>query len=317
MLPIKITCTEKNVLINQPFQFNFPVTYTEYQQLSQQQLYSQVHHQDVLIISDLIIDKTVLDNNPELKLLALCSTGYNHVNVELLKSRGVKVCNIRGYAGDAVAEHAFMLMINLVKNFNAQQAAVNNGLWSSSQTSFYLAAPMQELKHKKLVIVGKGEIGMALAEKAQAFGMKVIYSERSNASDCRAGFMPFEQAIQEADILSLHCVLNDQTRHMINAQVLAKMKPSSLLINVGRGDLVHTQDLINALDRGQIAGFACDVLDQEPPANNHPMLKLQHPNTIITAHIAWATDEAQQRLFSILESNINQNIQGVAQNLIE
>lgn len=175
---------------------------------------------------------------------------------------------------------------------------------------------MQEFKNKKLVIVGKGEIGTSLALKAQAFAMQVIFSERKNATHCREGFMPFDQAIQEANILSLHCILNDDTKVMINLEVLSKMKNNSFLINVGLGALINTDNLIKALEEHRIAGFTSDVLDQEPPAQNHPLLKLQHPNLIITAHIAWATEEAQQRLFSILESNINLNMQGTPQKIV-
>ena len=316
MNTLKITCAEKGVLINKAFSFDFPVEYTEFEQLSQQQLYDQVHDQDVIIISDLKIDEKVLANNPHLKLLALCSTGYDHVNVELLKSRNIKICNIRGYAGDAVAEHAFILMINLIKNFAAQLNAVQHGIWSEGSVSFHLAAPIRELKNKTLAILGQGEIGSSLAEKAQAFGMHVIFSERKDAQHCRPGYVPFDQAIQQADVLSLHCQLNDETRGMIDQSVLKKMKKDSILINVGRGGLVNTQDVIEALENKLIAGFGADVLDQEPPPKDHPLLQLKHPNVMITAHIAWATDEAQQRLFSILESNVNQNIKGLDQNLI-
>lgn len=316
MSTLNICCVEKGVLLNQAFQFDFPVNYTEYEQLSQQQFYDQVHDQDVLIISDLKVDEQILNHNPNLKLLALCSTGYDHVDLALLKSRNVKVCNIRGYAGDAVAEHAFILMMNLIKNFTSQVQAVQNGAWTNSAVSFHLAAPIRELKHKNLVIVGKGEIGQSLADKAKAFGMKVIFSERKNSSSCREGYLPFEDAIQQADILSLHCELNDETRQMIDADVIAKMKPNSILVNVGRGGLIHSQDVADALLNGQLAGFGADVLDQEPPKENHPLLQLNHPNVMITAHIAWATDEAQERLFSILESNINQNILGHDQNLV-
>lgn len=316
MKTLKITCAEKGVLINKAFSFDFPVEYTEYEQLSQQQFYHQVRDQDVIIISDLKVDEQILENNPNLKLLALCSTGYDHVNVDLLKSKNVKICNIRGYAGDAVAEHAFILMMNLIKNFGAQLNAVQSGAWSEGSVSFYLAAPMRELNKKTLAILGKGEIGKALAEKAQAFGMNVIFSERKNAEKCREGYVPFEQAIQQADILSLHCELNDETRSMIDQNVLKQMKKDSILINVGRGGLVNNQDVVQALKNNEIAGFGADVLDQEPPAQDHPLLNINHPNVMITAHIAWATDEAQERLFSIIESNINQNIKGYSQNLI-
>ena len=228
----------------------------------------------------------------------------------------MKICNIRGYAGDAVAEHAFILMMNLIKNFGVQLNAVQSRAWSEGSVSFYLAAPMRELNNKTLAILGKGEIGKALAEKAQAFGMNVIFSERKNAEKCREGYVPFEQAIQQADILSLHCELNDETRGMIDQNVLKQMKKDSILINVGRGGLVNNQDVVQALKNNEIAGFGADVLDQEPPAQDHPLLNINHPNVMITAHIAWATDEAQERLFSIIESNINQNIKGHSQNLI-
>ncbi|MEZ2903596.1 D-2-hydroxyacid dehydrogenase [Acinetobacter terrestris] len=316
MKTLKITCAEKGVLINKAFSFDFPVEYTEYEQLSQQQFYHQVRDQDVIIISDLKVDEQILKNNPNLKLLALCSTGYDHVNVDLLKSKNVRICNVRGYAGDAVAEHAFILMMNLIKNFGAQLNAVQSGAWSEGSVSFYLAAPMRELNKKTLAILGKGEIGKALAEKAQAFGMNVIFSERKNAEKCREGYVPFEQAIQQADILSLHCELNDETRSMIDQNVLKQMKKDSILINVGRGGLVNNQDVVQALKNNEISGFGADVLDQEPPAQDHPLLNINHPNVMITAHIAWATDEAQERLFSIIESNINQNIKGYSQNLI-
>ena len=316
MKTLKITCAEKGVLINKAFNFDFPVEYTEYEQLSQQDFYTQVHDQDVIIISDLKVDEQILANNPELKLLALCSTGYDHVNLDLLKSKNIKVCNIRGYAGDAVAEHAFILMMNLIKNFGAQLNAVQNGTWSESSVSFYLASPIRELKGKTLAIVGKGEIGTALADKARAFGMNVIFSERKNAKNCREGYVAFDQAIEQADILSLHCALNDETRKMIDQNVLNKMKKDSILINVGRGGLINNHDVVHALENNQIAGFGADVLDQEPPTKDYLLLKTNHPNVMITAHIAWATDEAQERLFSILEDNVNKNILGIEQNLV-
>ena len=318
MSTLKVTCAEKYVLIDQAFQFDFPVQYSEFQQLDQEQFQTQVHDQDVIIISDLNVNEQVLANNPNLQLLALCSTGFNHVNLPLLKQHGVQVCNIRGYAGDAVAEHAFTLMINLIKNFPQQVDGVKQGLWSTGNSSFFLAAPMGELKNKTLTIIGKGEIGLSLAQKAQAFGMKVIFSERKNAPVCRDGYVPFEQAVEQADILSLHCELNAETEHMIDASVFERMKEKSILINVGRGGLVHDADLIAAIKSKKIAGFGADVLNQEPPADDHPLLKLQrqHANVMITGHIAWGTDEAQQRLFDILQSNINQNMQGVEQNLV-
>ncbi|ESK36593.1 hypothetical protein P256_02505 [Acinetobacter nectaris CIP 110549] len=313
---IKITCAEKDALLAQEFRFEFPVQYTEYNRLSQQDLYEKVCDQDVIIISDLTIDEKVLKNNPNLKLIALCSTGFDHIDLEQLKSRNIKICNIRGYAGDAVAEHAFLLMMNLIKNFSTQLNAVNKGSWSKGQASFYLAAPMYELKGKTLVILGKGEIGLALAKKADAFGMKVIFSERKNATSCRQGYIDFDDAIQQADILSLHCEFNKQTIEIINYDVLKRIKKGCILINVGRGGLLNNQDVVNALEQKLLGGLGIDVLDIEPPPKNHPLLQLEHLNVMVTAHIAWATNEAQQRLFNILEDNINSNILGSEKNLL-
>lgn len=318
MSTLKITCVEKYVLINRTFNFQFPCDFQEFDKLSQEQFENDVKNQDVIILSDLIINEKVVNNNPNLKLVALCSTGYNHVDMELLRKHNVKVCNIRGYAGDAVSEHAFILMINLIKNFSLQAEGVKEGLWSTGNSSFYLAAPIRELKNKTLAIIGKGEIGLSLAEKAQAFGMNVIFSERKNATECRDGYIPFTSAIQQADVVSLHCELNASTQNMIDADVLSQMKSNSILINVGRGGLVHEADLVQALENKTISAYGADVLSVEPPANDHPLIELQRKmsNVIITGHIAWATDEAQVRLFDILESNVNKNMQGIEANLV-
>ncbi|WP_119690506.1 NAD(P)-dependent oxidoreductase [Acinetobacter soli] len=318
MKPLKITCTEKYVLLDQAFEFDFPVDYTEFKQLTQEQFATQVFDQDVLIISDLDINETILKNNPNLKLVALCSTGFNHVNMPLLRQHGIQVCNIRGYAGDAVAEHAFTFMIYLIKNFGQQLQGVLEDKWSTGDSSFHLAAPMRELKGKTLTIIGKGEIGLSLAQKAEAFGMHVLFSERKGATTCRQGYVSFEKAIQTADIVSLHCELNQQTHHLIDASVLKMMKPNSLLINVGRGGLVDANAIVAAIESGELAGYAADVLDQEPPPVDHPLLNLhkQHANVLITGHIAWGTDEAQQRLFLTIQDNINKNMQGIEQNLV-
>lgn len=314
---MKISCLEKYVLIDRAFQFEFACQYTEYQQLSQQQFDEQIHDQDVIILSDLTINEKILQHNPKLKLVALCSTGYDHIDIALLKQHGVKVCNVRGHAHNAVAEHAFTLMINLFKQFHLQSQGVHDLTWSKSNSAFYLAAPIRELYNKTLVIIGKGAIGSSLAEKAKAFGMQVIFSERKHATVCREGYMPFDQAIAQADVVSLHCELNDETRHLIDLAVLKQMKPDSVLINVGRGGLIQDADLVYALTHHLIAGFAADVLSQEPPPQDHPLLTLQHANVLLTGHIAWASDEAQLGLFQSIQDNINRNIQGREQNIVE
>ncbi|MFA3115465.1 D-2-hydroxyacid dehydrogenase [Acinetobacter pittii] len=311
-----ITCAERFVLMKKKFNFDFPVKYTEYERLNQEDFEKEVFNQHVIILHDLRITEKVIQNNPNLKVVALCSTGYDHIDLPLVKKYNIKVCNIRDHANDAVAEHAFTLMINLIKNFQKQLASVQDGEWSKSPDSFFLAAPTQELKGKTLVILGKGNIGLSLAEKAKAFGMKVIFSERKNNDNCRTGYIPFKEAIAQADILSIHCQLNDETKNLIDIEVLKLMKKNSILINVGRGALINDLDLIYALENKIISGFGTDVLNQEPPSINHPLLQIQSSNVLITAHIAWATNEVHERLFSQLENNINSNLKGIDQNLI-
>lgn len=312
---VRITCAEKEILGDLTFRFEFDAVYTEYCKLNQQQFYA-LKDQNILIVNKQIVDERVIVNNPKLRLVAVCSTGYEHINLPLLRTHGIHACNIRGYAGDTVAEHAFVLMINLVKNFVAQYDAVRTGEWSASARYSYVAAPIREMSGRHLVIIGKGETGRALAMKAQAFGMKVSFCERKHAASCRPGYIPFEQAIALADILSLNCELNQDTHRLIDGPVLSRMRPGSFLVNVGRGGLIDEDDVVQALQEGRIGGFATDVLNQEPPVKNHPLLMLKNANVIVTAHIAWATQEARNRMFEVVNRNINAFVAGQPQNLI-
>ncbi|HBP30768.1 MAG TPA: hydroxyacid dehydrogenase [Advenella kashmirensis] len=312
---LRITCAEKEILADSAFRFEFDAIYSEYGKLNQQQFYA-VKDQNIVIINKQRVDERVIANNPQLRLIAVCSTGFEHINLPLLRKNGIQACNVRGYAGDTVAEHAFLLMMNLVKNFAAQYEAVKSGEWSASARSCFVAAPIQELKGKHLAIIGMGETGRALAGKAQAFGMKVSFSERKHAHACRPGYIPFEQAISQADILSLNCELNQDTHRLIDASVLSRMKSGSFLVNVGRGGLIDEDDVVQALQEGRIGGFATDVLNQEPPVKTHPFLMLKNMNVIVTAHIAWATQEARNRMFEVLNRNINAFVAGEPQNLI-
>ncbi|GAA5630762.1 putative 2-hydroxyacid dehydrogenase HI_1556 [Acinetobacter calcoaceticus] len=315
MNKINITCTEKNVLIDSKFTFEFEHNYQEFQNLTQFE-FEQIKDQDVFIISDLLVNQRVLDQNPNLKLVCLSSTGFDHIDIDLLRKNKIMVCNVRGHATIAVAEFAFMLMINLIKNSTSQIDAVREGKWNIDNGVFYLANPINELNGKTLTIIGKGDIGSALAKMVSGFGINVIFSERKNSLTCREGYTPFNEAIQKADIISLHCELNSDTKGMIDKEVFSLMKPSALLVNVGRGALINDKDLVNALENNIISGFAADVLNQEPPNSDHILIKLQHPNKILTAHIAWASNDAQVKLFNAIQSNVNNNIKGNFQNLV-
>lgn len=317
---INITFAETHALIRT---LNFDkqslpcsISFNQFNHLSQSGFETQVKNQSIIILNDLCITPQVLFNNPELQLVALCSTGYDKQPIQWLQSKGIHLCNVREYASHSLAEHAFMLMMNLIKSFSSYNEAVRCGKWSQSGHFCYLDQPIYELYQKTLVIIGSGTSGKALASRAKAFGVKVIFSERKNAVHCREGYVPFLQAIQLADIISLHCELNEDTYHLIDEEMLLMLQKHTLLINIARGGLVDETAVIHALLTGDLGGYASDVLTQEPPVINHPMITTRLPNLLITPHIAWASQEAQYRLVAEIEENIYAYLQGCPKNLV-
>lgn len=240
----------------------------------------------------------------------------NNVDIEAAKAAGIAVCNVRAYGNESVAEHAFMLMIALMRNLPAYQRDVAAGLWEKSPVFCHYGAPIRDLNGKMLAVFGRGNIGRTLAGYAQAFGMRVVFAEHKHAPDVREGYISFEDAVQAADVLSLHCPLNAQTENMIGENELRQMKPGAVLINCGRGGLVDENALLAALKYGQIGGAGVDVLTEEPPRGSNPLLKARLPNLIVTPHTAWASREALDRLFDILLANINAFMKGEAQNRV-
>ncbi|RKG30487.1 hypothetical protein D7V21_15930 [Acinetobacter guerrae] len=209
-------------------------------------------------------------------------------------------------------------MLNLVKNFQFYRNSVLDGQWSKSNSFCYQdnQAPIYDLNEKNLVIVGRGEIGLSLAKKAEAFGMHVFFSERPFQETCRDGYIPFNEALQIADILSLNCALNADNQHMLNQKTLSQMKANSFIVNVSRGGLVNEQDILDAIRTGHIAGYAADVMAQEPPHINNLLVSRNLHNILITPHIAWASKEAKQRMCKLLLQNIHLNLQGIDTNRV-
>jgi len=203
-----------------------------------------------------------------------------------------------------------------MRNLPAYQRDVAAGLWENSPFFCHLGAPMRDLNGKTLAIFGRGNIGKTLATYAQAFKMNVVFAEHKNAQSVRDGYVSFDKAIRSADVVSLNCPLTPQTANMISEAELQQMKPGAILINCGRGGLVDEAALVAALKYGQIGGAGFDVLTQEPPRDGNPLLKARLPNLIVTPHIAWASQEAANRLFDILLDNINRFVAGNPQNLV-
>lgn len=316
MNPLHIVVLDRDTLVNRPFDFDFPHTLSSYGTTEAHETLERIRGADIVITNKVVISAQAFAENPQLKLVAVTATGVNNVDVEAAKQNGTAVCNIRAYGNESVAEHAFMMMITLMRNLPAYQRDVAAGLWENSPFFCHLGAPMRDLNGKTLAIFGRGNIGKTLATYAQAFKMNVVFAEHKNAQNVRDGYVSFDEAIRSADVMSLNCPLTPQTANMIGEAELQQMKPGAILINCGRGGLVDEAALVAALKYGQIGGAGFDVLTQEPPRDGNPLLKARLPNLIVTPHIAWASQEAANRLFDILLDNINRFVAGNPQNLV-
>lgn len=316
MNPLQIVVLDRDTLVNRPFEFDFPHTLSSYGTTEAHETLARIRGADIVITNKVVISAQAFAENPQLKLVAVTATGINNVDVEAAKQNGTAVCNIRAYGNESVAEHAFMMMITLMRNLPAYQRDVAAGLWENSPFFCHLGAPMRDLNGKTLAIFGRGNIGKTLAAYAQAFKMKIVFAEHKHAQSVRDGYVSFDEAIRSADVVSLNCPLTPQTANMIGEAELQQMKPGAILINCGRGGLVDEAALVAALKYGQIGGAGFDVLTQEPPRDGNPLLKARLPNLIVTPHIAWASQEAANRLFDILLDNINRFVAGNPQNLV-
>ena len=316
MNPLHIVVLDRDTLVNRPFDFDFPHTLSSYGTTEAHETLERIRGADIVITNKVVISVQAFTENPQLKLVAVTATGVNNVDVEAARQNGTAVCNIRAYGNESVAEHAFMMMITLMRNLPAYQRDVAAGLWENSPFFCHLGAPMRDLNGKTLAIFGRGNIGKTLATYAQAFKMNVVFAEHKNAQSVRDGYVSFDEAIRSADVVSLNCPLTPQTANMIGEAELQQMKPGAILINCGRGGLVDEAALVAALKYGQIGGAGFDVLTQEPPRDGNPLLKARLPNLIVTPHIAWASQEAANRLFDILLDNINRFVAGNPQNLV-
>ncbi|MGN7084984.1 D-2-hydroxyacid dehydrogenase [Neisseria sp. P0001.S005] len=316
MNSLQIVVLDRDTLVNRPFEFDFPHTLSSYGTTEAHETLARIRGADIVITNKVVISAEAFAENPQLKLVAVTATGVNNVDVEAAKQNGTAVCNIRAYGNESVAEHAFMMMITLMRNLPAYQRDVAAGLWENSPFFCHLGAPMRDLNGKTLAIFGRGNIGKTLATYAQAFKMNVVFAEHKNAQSVRDGYVSFDEAICSADVVSLNCPLTPQTANMIGEAELQQMKPGAILINCGRGGLVDEAALVAALKYGQIGGAGFDVLTQEPPRDGNPLLKARLPNLIVTPHIAWASQEAANRLFDILLDNINRFVVGNPQNLV-
>jgi glycerate dehydrogenase len=259
---------------------------------------------DIIITNKVLLTAEILSALPKVKLICISATGYNNVDIEAASYLNIAVTNVSGYAGQAVAQYVFAQLLEYYQQTSHQNSNTEQGLWSKSEAFCYHGNSIRELAGKTLGIIGYGSLAKAVVGIAQAFNMNVIISERPTALVIRADRVTFEQVIEQADIISLHCPQTPETEHLINTDVLSRMKNTAVLVNTARGALVDETALLNALKSKKIAYAILDVLTQEPPPASHPLLNNNLENLKITAHIAWASIEAQKRLINLLSDNI-------------
>ena len=268
-----------------------------------------------MISNKVRLDAAAFAAAPQLRLVCVAATGTNNVDLDAAQRHGVTVCNVRGYATPAVVQHVYALILALTTRLPDYQRDVANGRWQASPYFCLLDHPIRELAGRTLGIVGYGELGSAVARVAAAFGMSVLIAQRAGSA-AQAGRLALTELLPLVDILSLHCPLTPQTRGLIGAQELALMKPDALLINTARGGLVDEAALAAALRGGKLGGAGIDVLSEEPPRDNNPLLATDIPNLIVTPHIAWASREARQRVIDAIAANIRAFLAGTPVNVV-
>ena len=272
-------------------------------------LVKRIEHADVVLTNKVMLSREVLGHAKQLKHISVMATGTNNIDLAAASEQGISVSNAVGYATPSVSQHVLTLLLNLVTNMPRYLRDTQTGQWQKSPVFCRLDHPIIELSGKTLGIIGLGELGQAVGELAQAFGMTVIAASaqanpsskqtHSNIARC-----DLPTLLRRADVVSLHCPLTAATENLINAASLAAMKPSAFLINTARGALVDSQALLEALEAGDIAGAALDVLAIEPPTLQELLLQAHRPNLLITPHNAWGALESRQRLIQQMADNI-------------
>lgn len=271
---------------------------------------------EVVLTNKVVLDSKTVSELPKLKYIGVLATGVNVVDLDAARSRGIVVANVPAYSTDSVVQKTFAHILNITDRIGHYSLLNRAGRWSQNPDFCYWDTPLRELSGLTLGIVGLGNIGMKVARIARCFGMEVFASTRKNSADLPEGIQKttFDGLLGVCDILSLHCPLTPETHYIINAKAIAKMRRGAILINTARGPLVDEADVAQALRSGQLLAYGADVMEQEPPQVDNPLLKCE--NAFITPHIAWATAEARARLMAIAVENVKAFAEGTPQNVV-
>jgi glycerate dehydrogenase len=265
---------------------------------------------EIALVNKTRLDRAAIAAANNLKLIVLSATGTDNVDTVAAREHGVAVANIRDYCSTALGQHVCALILELTQHVGRYDALVKSGAWQSSKSFALFDYPIRDLTGRVLGIVGYGSLGKAAAKIGGSLGMRVLISARPKSKIVLDGRVAFESLLEQADVLSLHCPLTDETRHLIGARELKRMKRDALLINTARGGLIDDEALAAALRAGEIGGAGIDVLPVEPPPADQPLLAPDIPNLIVTPHIAWAARESRQRALDQVVENIADFLNG-------
>ena len=291
-------------------------TLTVYDRTRPEETVARAADVDIVLTNKVIINREMMAQLPQLKYIGVLATGYNVVDIEAAHEHDIIVTNVPAYSTESVAQMVFAHLLTVTNRTEHYALQNRQGRWTKNPDFCYWDFSHMELAGKTFGIVGLGNIGRRVAEIALAFGMQVkaLTSKSANALPAGIEKADLEELLASSDIISLHCPLTDSTRHLINRETLSLMRPSAILINTGRGPLVDDQAVAYALAEGQLAAFCADVLTEEPPKADNPLLS--QPNAFITPHIAWATEEARSRLLQVAISNVRAFLNAKPQNVV-
>ena len=295
---------------------SFSHIWTEYEETAPEEIFGRLKDATIVITNKVVLEGELLARLPKLRLIAEAATGNDNIDLAWCREHKLPVTNIRGYAVDTVPEHVFMLLLALRRQLPAYRADVAAGKWQQSPMFCFFDHPIRDLRGTTLGILGRGSLGRGVARLAEAFGMRILWGEHKGVANVRDGYVSFATVLAEADAISLHCPLNEQTRGMIGEAELRAMRQDAVLINTARGGLVDEAAMLRALKDGWIAGAGFDVLAKEPPKEGNPLLDAQLPNLIVTPHVAWSSDKAMQALADQLIDNMEAFVRGEERNRV-
>lgn len=281
---------------------------------SEAEVISRIGDCEIVLTNKTPITKEILDACPSVRYIGVLATGYNVIDCQAAREKNIPVTNVPSYGTNAVAQFTFALMLEVCHQIGIHNTAVHNGQWECSPVFSFWLTPQSELAGKTLGIIGLGRIGRAVAQIANAFGMKVLAASRRQVECDWAEYVSLDTLLEESDIVSLHCPLFPETEKLICNETLAKMKNGAILINTSRGGLIDEYAVAEALRSGKLRAAAVDVVSQEPIHGTNPLLSA--PNCIITPHMAWAPVESRQRLMDCVVDNIHAFLSGKLQNTV-